>query len=241
MAKSYLKCVYACAKLLQLCPTLCNPMDCVASQAPLSMGFSRQEYWMPFPSPGYLPNPGIKPVSLMSPALAGGFFTTSTTWKSPKEQAEISSLRNVQGTLCLHQLLVKLHRKRKVMRFVASLKQGQWCVCPSISHIPTPGFTQSRQKIFFLICWCFKYSFALTMLGAEKNSLKICSQKLANLHLPAVRETHSFLKVDWTSSRRGPLHIHSYLIKAQLTIEPCKGIHCSDVQPKGRTTQCSYP
>ena len=43
------------------------------------MGFSRQEYWnrLPSPSPGDLPNPGIKPVSLTSPALAGGFFTTS--------------------------------------------------------------------------------------------------------------------------------------------------------------------
>ena len=47
----------------------------VAHQAPLSMGFSRQEYWseFPFPSPGDLPNPGIKPMSLMSPAFAGGF------------------------------------------------------------------------------------------------------------------------------------------------------------------------
>ena len=46
----------------------------VARQAPLSMEFSRQEYWngLPFPSPGDLPDPGIKPVS---PALAGGFFT----------------------------------------------------------------------------------------------------------------------------------------------------------------------
>ena len=51
----------------------------VAHQAPLSIGFFRQEYWsgLPFPSPGDLPDPGIKPVSLMSPALAGGFFTTS--------------------------------------------------------------------------------------------------------------------------------------------------------------------
>ena len=50
-------------------------------QAPLSMGFSRQEYWsgLTFPTPGNLPDPGIKPVSLMSPGLAGGFFTTSTT------------------------------------------------------------------------------------------------------------------------------------------------------------------
>ena len=55
----------------------------VACQAPLSMEFSRQEYWnrLPFPSPGDLHNPGIKPASLMSPALAGGFFTTSATWE----------------------------------------------------------------------------------------------------------------------------------------------------------------
>ena len=49
----------------------------VACHAPLSMGFSRQEYWngLPFPSPGHLPDPEIEPMSLPSPALAGGFFT----------------------------------------------------------------------------------------------------------------------------------------------------------------------
>ena len=53
----------------------------VARQAPPSMGFSRQEYWsgLPFPSSRNLSNPGIEPMSLMSPALAGGFFTTSAT------------------------------------------------------------------------------------------------------------------------------------------------------------------
>ena len=53
----------------------------VACQAPLSMGFSRQEYCsgLPCPPPGNLPDPGIKPASFMSPEVAGGFFTTSTT------------------------------------------------------------------------------------------------------------------------------------------------------------------
>ena len=52
----------------------------VAHQAPLSMGFSRQECWtrLPCPPPGDLPDPGIRPVSLMSPALAGQFSTPST-------------------------------------------------------------------------------------------------------------------------------------------------------------------
>ena len=47
-------------------------------QAPLSMGFSQQEYWseLPFPTPRDLPDPEIEPTSLMSPALASGFFTT---------------------------------------------------------------------------------------------------------------------------------------------------------------------
>ena len=56
----------------------------VACQAPLSMGFSRQEYWsgLPCPPPGDLPDPGIKPTSLMSPALTGRFFTTSATWEA---------------------------------------------------------------------------------------------------------------------------------------------------------------
>ena len=54
----------------------------VASQVPLSMGFSRQKYWswLPCPPPGYLPDPGMEPGSLMSPSLAVGLFTTSTTW-----------------------------------------------------------------------------------------------------------------------------------------------------------------
>ena len=57
----------------------------VGCQAPQSMGFSRQEYWsgLPFPFPGDLPHPGIELRSLMSPALAGGFFTTSATWEVP--------------------------------------------------------------------------------------------------------------------------------------------------------------
>ena len=56
----------------------------VAHQAPLSMGFSRQEYWSGLPClpPGDLSDPGIELVSLMSPALAGRFFTTSATWEA---------------------------------------------------------------------------------------------------------------------------------------------------------------
>ena len=75
----------------------------VAHQAPLSREFSRKEYWngLPFPSPGDLSNPGIEPMSLMSPALVGGFFTISTTWETPNEDAAAAA-KSLQlcPTLC---------------------------------------------------------------------------------------------------------------------------------------------
>ena len=66
----------------------------VASQAPLSTGFSRQRSWngLPFSPPGDLPDPGIKPTCLMSPALAGGLFTTHTTGEALRTSLNITSL-----------------------------------------------------------------------------------------------------------------------------------------------------
>ena len=67
---------------VQSCLTLCDPLDC-CHQAPLSMIFSRQEYWsgLPFPPPWDLPNPGTEHAS---PALAGGFFPTEPPGKPIK-------------------------------------------------------------------------------------------------------------------------------------------------------------
>ena len=77
-------CHYACMLSCFSCVWLFATPWTVACQAPLFMGFSRQEYWrgLPFLPPGGLPDPGIEPESLKSPALAGGFFTTSTTWEA---------------------------------------------------------------------------------------------------------------------------------------------------------------
>ena len=73
-------CRFSCAQLFATLWT-------VACQASLSMGFSLEEYWsgLPCSSPGNLPDPGIKPASLKSPALAGGFFTSSTTLEAPNQ------------------------------------------------------------------------------------------------------------------------------------------------------------
>ena len=81
----------------------------VAPQAPLFMGFPRQEYWschwLPFPPPGDLPYPGIEPQSLESPALGGGFFTTSSTWEA---QNSIHHLTVENSPACLGRISIWL-------------------------------------------------------------------------------------------------------------------------------------
>ena len=89
---------FCLSSLISLLPTLGNKLDAhcaqslsrlfatprtVVCQAPLFVGFSRQEYWsgLPLPTPGYLPNPKIKPSSSASPALAGRFFTAEPAGK----------------------------------------------------------------------------------------------------------------------------------------------------------------
>ena len=75
---------------------LCVTPWTVAIQAPLSTGFSRQEHWsvFPCPPPGDLHDPAIKPASLTSPALAGGFFTTES---SRKPSDSISALTSFES------------------------------------------------------------------------------------------------------------------------------------------------
>ena len=72
-----------CVKSLQLCPTLCDPRDCSLPDSSVhGVLQARTLEWvaiLPFPAPGDLSDPGIEPKSLRSPALAGKFFTTSTT------------------------------------------------------------------------------------------------------------------------------------------------------------------
>ena len=76
----------------------------VTLQTSLSIGFSRQEYWsgLPCPPPGDLYGPGIKPVSLTSPALLGRFFTTSATWEAQhtSSYAGLTLVSQLCPTLC---------------------------------------------------------------------------------------------------------------------------------------------
>ena len=78
-------CVYANSS--QSCLTICDLVDC-SPPGSLVHGTLQAEHWSGFPLslPGNLPNPGIKPTSLMSPELTGGFFTTRTTWEGLIDQ-----------------------------------------------------------------------------------------------------------------------------------------------------------
>ena len=92
-------CVLSCFSYVWLFATLWT----IAHQAPLSMGFSRHEYWsgLPCSPPGYQLNPGIESASLKSPALASEFFTTSATWEAweapGKPGQHLGSLGNTWG------------------------------------------------------------------------------------------------------------------------------------------------
>ena len=91
--------IFLCAVVSHLVVSDSEILWTVAHQVPLSMGFSRQEYWsaLPCSPPADLSDPRIKPTPLMSPALAGRFFTSSATWEdlefpwsgwnSPQERA----------------------------------------------------------------------------------------------------------------------------------------------------------
>ena len=74
-------CVCVCAKLLQLCPTVCDSMDCnLPGSSVHGILQARILEWVAMPFSGDLPDPGIEPVFLTSSAFAEGFFTASATW-----------------------------------------------------------------------------------------------------------------------------------------------------------------
>ena len=96
--------VYVCVCTLSHFSCVSVMVWTVVCQGPLSMGFSRQEYWsgLPCPPSGDLPNPGTEPTSLTSPALASRFFTTSTTWEARKPLGKLLN-PHFSKTMYLHQ------------------------------------------------------------------------------------------------------------------------------------------
>ena len=114
-----------------------NPMN-GAHQAPLSIGFSSQEYYSGLlcPPPGDLPYPGIEPPSLVSPSLAGGLFTTSTTWEGPPPLTHTAEM-----TLILAVRMFSAINNRKPNLNSHKLQEMYWLMswlksCSSFFEIP---------------------------------------------------------------------------------------------------------
>ena len=144
---SYLKTSVCCCccSITKSCPT---------RQAPLSMGFSRQEHWsgLPFPSPGDLTNPGIEPTS---PALAGEFFTTEppgkapefcvTSQMSPMSPGWFNSRSHMIHTYRGYSCIVS-HLLTSYINFPSFMRKPGKLFSPSLTHL-TPHFLQAFAQM----------------------------------------------------------------------------------------------
>ena len=135
---------------------LCATPRTVASQAPLSTGFSRQGYWsgLCWPSPGDLPNPEIKPMSLTSAALAGMFFTTNATWEA--RQAQVP--RNGGWLLANFQLGTAVQQHVKNWMLPPTIMWTQKQLLPHLRFYPANTLTAVlwetlRQRIQLSRAW----------------------------------------------------------------------------------------
>ena len=131
----------ACS-VTQLCPTLCSPWT-VAQQAPLSMEFSRQEYWsrLSFLTPGDLPNPGTGSLSLGFPALAGRFFTTE-----PPGKPHIYSIHPFWSSFPFHLII----RYNNTVAAKCGISQETEAQVPTLLLRVLSCLTY--QRLSFLIC-----------------------------------------------------------------------------------------
>ena len=121
----------------------------IARQVSLFREFSRQKYWsgLPVPTSGDLPDPGIKPLSLLSPALAGGFFTTA-----PPGKPCISSWGSYSG---LPQTRWSKQLEFILSQFWRQSLKPRWTVCPLMALGKNPSFPASggsQQSLEFCDC-----------------------------------------------------------------------------------------
>ena len=103
----------------------------VAHQSPLSMGFSREEYWsgLSCPPPGGLPNPRIKAEYLMCPASAGGFFTASAIWETQQYNSSLYTLQHIHLNIRHYTVDPFDHVVLSLFCFPSSNHQSALCIC----------------------------------------------------------------------------------------------------------------
>ena len=134
-------CVCVCAPAAQSCLTLCDPVDC-SCQAPLSIGFSRQEHWsgVPFPSPGDLPNPGIEP---RSPALQADSL--------PSEPPEMLWIHG--PTEMIHSLMKYLLKAYYIQGICVNINKDIRCPYQKKTDTEELPFSAWRDKQAIILFW----------------------------------------------------------------------------------------
>ena len=194
----------------------------LACQAPLSMGSSRQEYWSGLlcPPPGHLHHPGIKPVSLMFPALVAGFFTTSTTWKAHESVISIHISHPSSFFLipCLHfwwQLfsVLTISSSDNVLSSSSSLPVKHLflkVLDPNIYHFPTLFSNPSSP----LTMWFFPHPHNQASTSTQTFSVPTpgCWSRLKEVPWPCSMAPHPavVLTLSWAPTRRWPSSSHRF-------------------------------
>ena len=165
--------VLSCFSHVRLFATL----QTVARQAPLSRAFSRQECWsgLPMPSPGDLPDPGMEPTSLSSPALAGRLFTTSATWQQPVQFSYSVVWLFATPWTAAHQASLSITNSRSLLKlmFIKSVMPSNHLIlCHPLLLLPStfPSIRVFSNESALCIRWpktdrCWVRTCLLTGLG----------------------------------------------------------------------------
>ena len=168
----------------------------VACQAPLSMGFSRQEQWSGLPSPtlGDLPYPEIKPATLLSPALWGRFFTTSATWIPFSSVQSLSCVRLfVTSWTAAHQASLPITNSRsllKLMSIESVMPSNHLILCHLLLLLPSifPSIRVFSNESVLLIRWPKYWSFSFSISPSNEYS-GLISFRMHWLDLLAIQGT----------------------------------------------------
>ena len=149
----------------------------IAYQAPLSMGFSRQKYWSGSPCrpPGDLPDPGIKPMSIMSPELAGGFFTSRAIWKA----LQFSSVRSLSRVrffatpwIAAHQASLSITNSwssLKLMPIESAMPSSHLTLCRPLLLLPPipPSIRVFSNESTLRMRWPKYWSFSFSIIPSK--------------------------------------------------------------------------
>ena len=138
--------ICVCAKSLQSCPTLCDPMYCSPSGSCVhGILQARRLEWVACPFPADLPDQCIRPGSLTSPALGGRFFTTIVTWEATQNNCSFC-IYNTETTALMRWVILK---GLSWSQLYGNVKITKWWKCQSTSLLKMGEKQQQQQQLLW--------------------------------------------------------------------------------------------